>query len=327
MRAIVIERFGGPEVLQLADLPDPHAGADEVRIAVSAAGTNPVDASNRSDGSWAGIDLPHVPGYDVAGVVDQVGEGVSSISVGDRVMAMTPFPRGAGGYAELVVVPADLVAPLPAGVSFVDAAAAPLAAGTAYDVLERIDLAPGSWVLVHGGSGGVGTFLVQLAAARDLNVIAVSSRRSHDLLRDLGAAACVDYHDGDVADAARNIAGAPVDAIVDLVGGSVLEQSLEAVRSRGQLVSIATPDLGLDPLLDMNVTFHGVLIADDGERVRELAELMATGTIKPVVAEVFALEQVADAHRQLETGHSGGKIVLQVRSERSDRSRRLERGS
>ena len=319
MRAIVIERFGGPEVLQLADLPDPHAASGEVRIAVSVAGTNPVDASNRSDGSWAGIDLPYVPGYDVAGVVDQVGEGVSSVSVGDRVMAMTPFPRGGGGYAELVVVPADLVAALPAGVSFVDAAAVPLAAGTAYDVLERIDLAPGSWVLVHGASGGVGTSFVQLAAARDLNVIAASSPRSHDLLRDLGAAACIDYHDVDVADVARKIAGAPMEAIVDLVGGSALEQSLNAVRSHGRLASIATPDLDLDPLLDMNLTFHGVLISDDGERVQALAELIAAGTIRPIVAEVFPLERATDAHRQLETGHSGGKIVLQVNSDGSDR--------
>ncbi len=315
MRAIVIERFGGPEVLQLADLPEPKAGAGQVRIAVHAAGTNPVDVGNRSDGTWAGIDLPHVPGYDVAGVVDRVGEGVSTLSVGDRVMAMTPFPRGAGGYAELVVLAADLVAALPADVSLIDAAAVPLAAGTAYDVLRRIDLGPGSWVLVHGASGGVGTFLVQLAARRDLRVIAVSSPRSHDLLRDLGAEACVDYHDVDVATAAREIAAGPVDAIVDLVGGPALERSLGAVRLRGQLASIATPDLDLDPVLDMNLTFHGVLISDDGKRVRTLAQLMAAGKIRSVVAEVFPLEQVADAHRQLETGHSGGKIVLQVRAD------------
>src|SRR5262245_35730859 len=243
MRAVVIERFGGPDVMQLADLPDPHAGTGEVRIAVHAAGTNPVDASNRADGSWAGLDLAHVPGYDVAGVVDQVGPGVTSVSVGERVVAMTPFPRAAGGYAELVVLAADLVAPLPAGVSFVDAAAVPLAAGTAYDVLERIDLAPGSSVLVHGASGGVGTFFVQLASARQLQVIASASARSHDLLSDLGAAACVDYHEVDVAEAAVSVAGGPVDAIVDLVGGSALQRSLAAVRSYGQLASIATPDL------------------------------------------------------------------------------------
>lgn len=312
MRAMMFERSGGPEVLQLAELPDPQAGPGQVRVAIHAAGANPVDASNRSDGSWAGIELPHVPGYDVAGVVDQVGIGVDGLTTGDRVMAMTPFPRGAGGYAEFVVLAADLVATVPDDMSFVEAAAVPLAAGTAYEVLRRIDLAPGSWVLVHGASGGVGTFLVQLAAARELRVIAASSERSHDLLRDLGAAACVDYHDADVATAAKDIAGGPVDAILDLVGGSALQGSLAAVRSYGQLASIATPDLDLDPVLDENLTFHGILIDDSGDRIRALAKLLAAGTIRPVIAGVMPLEQAAEAHRQLETGHSGGKIVLRV---------------
>jgi len=315
MRAVVIERFGGPEVLQVVDLPDPHAGQGQVRVAVHAAGTNPVDASNRSDGSWAGIDLPHVPGYDVAGVVDQVGEGVDAVSVGQPVMAMTPFPRGAGGYAESVVLDAGLVAVLPDDASLIEAAAVPLAAGTAQDVLDRIDLAPGSWVLVHGASGGVGTFLVQLATARGLRIIAAASERSHDLLRDLGAEACIDYHAADVADAARAIADGDVDSIVDLVGGAALQRSLAAVGEHGQLASIATPDLDLDPILDANLTFHGILISDSGDRVRTLARLIADGTLRPVVAEVFPLERVADAHRLLETGHSGGKIVLDVRRE------------
>ena len=315
MKAVVFERFGGPEVLRVADVPDPQAGPGEVRIAVHAAGTNPVDASNRDDGSWAGIEVPHVPGYDVAGIVDQVGEGTDGVGIGDHVMAMTPFPRGAGGYAELVTIDGGLVAPLPDEVSLVEAAAVPLAAGTADDVLERIDLAAGSAVLVHGASGGVGTFFVQLAALRDLRVIAAASARSHDLLRSLGATACIDYHDEDVVEATVDAVGGAVDAIVDLVGGSSLAASLGAVRSRGQLASIATPDLDLDPILDANLTFHGVLIADDGDRVRRLADLVASGTLRPVVAEVYPLEEVAEAHRRLETGHSGGKIVLRVRAE------------
>lgn len=315
MRAVVIERFGGPEVLRLADLPDLQAGPGQVRVAVHAAGTNPVDAGNRSDGSWAGLDLPFVPGYDVAGVVDQVGEGVDAISIGDRVMAMTPFPRGAGGYAEQVAIDVDLVATLPADASMIEAAAVPLAGGTAYDVLERIDLDPGSWVLVHGASGGVGTFLVQLAAARGLRVVALASERSHDLLGDLGADRCIDYHDVDVARGALEAAGGPVDAVVDLVGGSSLHESLGAIRPYGKLASIASPDLDMDPIVDANLTFHGVLIADSGDRVRALAGLMGAGTIRSVVAEVFPLERAADAHRQLETGHSGGKIVLRIQYE------------
>jgi len=311
----VIERFGGPDVLQVVEVPDPRSGPGQVRIAVHAAGTNPVDASNRDDGSWAELDLPHVPGYDVAGIVDQVGEGADGVAIGDHVMAMTPFPRGAGGYAELVTIDAGLVARLPDDVSLIEAAAVPLAAGTASDVLQRIDLAAGSAVLVHGASGGVGTFFVQLAAAGGLRVVAAASARSHDLLRSLGATACIDYHDADVVDATLDALGGPVDAIVDLVGGSSLAGSLGAVRSRGQLASIATPELDLDPILDANLTFHGVLIADDGDRVRLLADLLASGKLRPVVVEEYPLERVADAHRRLEAGHSGGKIVLRVRTE------------
>lgn len=317
MRAVMIERFGGPEVLHVVDAPDPQAGPGQVRIAVVAAGTNPVDASNRRDGSWARIELPHVPGYDIAGVVDQVGDGVDTVSVGERVMAMTPFPSGAGGYAELVVLDQQLVGRVPDAVSLIESAAVPLAAGTAFDVLERINPARGSWLLVHGASGGVGTFLVQLAAAREVRTIAVASSRSHDVLRDLGASACIDYQDGDVAEAVAEIASGPVDAIVDLVGGTALHRSLAAVRAHGQLVSIATPELDLDPVLDENLTFHGVLISDSGERIRELARLMDAGTFRAVIADVLPLEQAAEAHRTLETGHSGGKIVLQLRPDGS----------
>jgi NADPH2:quinone reductase len=321
MRAVVIERFGGPEVLRVVDAPDPQARSGEVRVGVYGAGVNPVDAGNRADGTWAGLELPHIPGYDIAGVVDQIGDGVEGVRVGDRVMAMTSFPRGAGGYAELVTIDANLVAPVPATRSLIEAAAVPLAAGTAFEVLQRIRLAPASWVLVHGASGGVGTFFVQLAAARGLRIIAVGRRRSHDLLRDLGAAHCVDYRDVNVATAALELAGGPVDAIVDLFGGAVLRRSLPAVREHGQLASIATPDLDLDRVVDANLTFHGVLISDSGDRMRVLAGLLEEGTIRPVVAEVFPLERAAEAHRFLESGHAGGKVVLRLRSEKASRGR------
>jgi NADPH2:quinone reductase len=315
MKAVVIDRFGGPDVLRVVDAPDPQARPGEVRVAVFGAGTNPVDAGNRADGTWAGIELPHILGYDVAGVVDQIGDDVEGVKVGDRVIAMTPFPRGAGGYAELVTIDANLVAPIPTTCSLLEAAAVPLAAGTAYEVLERIRLAPGSWILVHGASGGVGTFLVQLAAAQGLRVLAVGSGRSHDLLRSLGAAHCIEYRDVDVASVALELAGGPVDAIVDLVGGLTLQESLASVREHGNLVSIATPDLDLDGVVDANLTFHGVLITDSGDRIRILADLLGEGTIRPVIAEVYPLERVAEAHRRLEFGHAGGKIVLRLRAE------------
>jgi NADPH:quinone reductase len=230
-------------------------------------------------------------------------------------MAMTSFPGGAGGYAELAVVDADLLAPNPAGYSFVDAAAVPLAAGTAWEVLQRLRPAPGAWLLVHGASGGVGTFLVQLAAAADLRVIAVGGAGSHRLLRELGAAHCLDYHTAAVAPAAVAAAGGPVDAIVDLVGGTGLQDSLAAVRAGGQLAAIATPRLDLDPVLDANLTLHGVLIQDNGDRTRILADLLGRQVIRPVIAGVYPLERAAEAHRRLESRHSGGKLVLQIRDQ------------
>ena len=182
MQAIVVGEFGGPERLRLAEAADPVPAAGQVRVAVRAAGVNPVDAGNRADGSWAGLRVPFIPGYDIAGVVESLGPGVTGWAVGDRVMAMTHFPAGAGGYAELAVAAAGLLAPVGAGTSFAEAAAVPLAGGTACAVLSRLALRPGSRLLVLGASGGVGQFLLQLAAAAGIWVIGVGRGARHEQL-------------------------------------------------------------------------------------------------------------------------------------------------
>jgi NADPH:quinone reductase len=310
VKAVVVHRSGGPDELRLEEVADPEPAAGEVRIAVTAAGTNPVDASNRDDGSWAGIEFPHVPGYDVAGVVDAIGPGVTGVRDGDTVMAMTSFPRGAGGYAELVVTPADLVAPLEGDVDLVAAAALPLAAGTALEVLERLALNGGSTLLVLGASGGVGQFLLRLARHEGLRPIAVGGRSSHERMRGDGADACIDYSTEDVAQRTLELAGRPVDAIADLVGGDLLNRALGALKPTGSAASIATPKLDLDAVLDNNITFHGVLIGDDGTRTRRLADLFARDVLRPHVSHVLPLEDAAQAHRILESGHAGGKVVL-----------------
>jgi Alcohol dehydrogenase GroES-like domain len=161
LKAVVVGEFGGPNQLRLGEVPDPVPGPGQVRVAVRAAGVNPVDAGNRADGSWAGLAVPCVLGYDIAGVIDSVGPGVEPLGPGDRVMAMTHFPDGAGGYAELAVVDAALIAPIGPEVSFVAAAATPLAAGTALEVMSRLGRPAGGTVLVLGGSGGVGLFMLQ----------------------------------------------------------------------------------------------------------------------------------------------------------------------
>ncbi|MDR2983667.1 MAG: NADP-dependent oxidoreductase [Nocardiopsaceae bacterium] len=314
MRAVVISKFGGPEQLRPAEVPDPVPADGEIRIRVMAAGLNPVDAGNRADGSWAGLRVPCILGYDVAGVVDRLGPGVADLRAGDRVMAMTHFPGGAGGYAEMAVVDAGLVAPIAGETSFTQAAATPLAAGTADVVLDRLGLRADSKLLVLGGSGGVGLFLLQMAARLGILAIGVGRPAMHEQMRGLGAAGCVDYTAGDVAGQAIRLAGGPVDAIAALVGGPHLAGALGALRNGGQIASIATPELDLDPLLDANITFHGVLIGDDGERTRRLAAQLSDGSLRAVVSHELPMTQAAQAHEILEQGHSGGKIVLRLDS-------------
>ena len=313
MRAIVLSGFGGTEVLQLEERPDPSPGPGHLVVAVHAAGVNPVDIGNRIDGAWAGVNPGWIPGYDVAGVIEELGAGLSGasaqVAVGDRVMAMLPFPDGGGGYAERAVIDAHHVARIADGVSFVEAAGLPLAGTTAIQVLRRLRLPPGSRVLVLGASGGVGTLLVQFAAAAGLDVIAVGGAGSHDLLRRLGARHCIDYRTTDVAHAALDLAGGPVDAAIDLYGGSLLAETLPAVRRKGQLASIATPVLDLDPVIDANQSFHGVLVYNDPTAMAELGRQLERG-LRAVVSATFPLHHVAEAHKLVETGHAGGKVLL-----------------
>jgi NADPH2:quinone reductase len=313
VKAVLVSEFGGPEQLRLGEVADPVAGASQVRVAVHAAGVNPVDAGNRADGSWAGLRVPCILGYDIAGVIDSMGPGVTGLAPGDRVMAMTHFPDGAGGYAEFAVTDAALVAPISPATTFADAAATPLAAGTAHLVLARLGLPAGSRLLVLGASGGVGLFLLQLAAAAGIRAIGVGRQAMHAQMSGLGAAACIDYAREDVASRALTLAGGgPVDAIADLVGGKLAQAALAALRPGGQIAAIATPELDLDPLLDANISFHGVLITDDGARTRALAGLLERRVLRPVVSQVLPLAAAAEAHRMVEDGHAGGKIVLDV---------------
>jgi NADPH2:quinone reductase len=227
-------------------------------------------------------------------------------------MAMTHFPDGAGGYAELAVVDAAQVAPIAPATSFAEAAATPLAGGTAALVLARLGLQPGNRLLVLGASGGVGLFLLQLAAHRGIETIAVGRGAMHKQMLALGASSCIDYTREAPDQRAIQRAGGPVDAIADLVGGPQLATALSGLRPGGQMAAIETPQLDLDPVLDANLTFHGVLIQDDGQRTRELAVLLAEHALQPVISHQLPLAEAAEAHRILDQRHSGGKIVLNI---------------
>ena len=207
---------------------------------------------------------------------------------------------------------AALAALISPATSFADAAATPLAAGTACLVLARLGLPAGSRLLVLGASGGVGLFLLQLAAAAGITAIGVGRQVMHAQMSGCGAAACIDYTGEDVASRAVELAGGSLDAIADLVGGRLAQAACTALRPGGQIAAIATPELDLDPLLDANITFHGVLLQDDGDRTRALAALLDQHALRPVVSHVLPLAAAAEAHRILEGGHAGGKIVLDV---------------
>jgi NADPH2:quinone reductase len=319
MRAIVFEQFGSPDVLEAREVPLPIPGPGQVRVAVHAAGTNPVDAGNRLDGSWAGIQPPVIPGAEASGVVDALGPDVAQVGPGEEVFYLADFLRQRRGtYAEYHVVDAELLVPKPPGLSHVEAAALPLAAGTAYElIIRRLAVTAGEWVLLYGAAGGVGSAALQLAVAEGARVIAVARAEHHALLTELGALACLDYTSQEVVREAQTIAGGPVDAVADCVGGATLAHSLSALRPFGRAATIASvqgnPEQW-DLLVDLNLTLHGILVRPDRQRLAALSALVARGTLRPIIAQVLPLELAAQAHRRLETRHGQGKIVLQVRS-------------
>jgi NADPH2:quinone reductase len=316
MRAVVYERFGGPDVLELKEWPRPEPAADELVVAVHAAGVNPVDAQNRADGAWAAIEPPVIPGYDFSGVVEEVGDGAGDWSVGDEVFGALPVRvTRSGSYAEYVAVSGKIVAAKPERLSHAEAAASTVTACTAPEALRRLALEPGEWLLIHGAGGGVGSFAVQIGARAGAQVIAVASARHHHLLAELGAHACVDYTAEDVGETVGRIAGGEVDAVADFVGGEALASSLPLLRERGRVAEIVEMAGDLELLIDRNQAFHGVLFNPaDPEPLRAVADELAAGALRPVVSGVLPLERAADAHRMLEAGHRQGKLVLEVRS-------------
>jgi NADPH2:quinone reductase len=313
----VISRFGGPEVLEMVEVPDPVPGPREVRIAVHAAAVNPVDAANRADGTWAALRLPAIIGSDFSGVIDSVGANVSEWRRGDEVFGAAPFREGRRGtYAEFHLADSETIARKPANLSHVEAAAVPLAGGTAHSVINRrLCVKHGERVLIHGAGGGVGVFAVQLVAAAGATAIALASRRHHELLLQLGATAAIDYHDRDALATAQQQAGGEFDAVADFVGGTCLSSSLASMREGGRAATIVELTGDLDLALDRNITVHGVLLdPSDRSLFDELRAAIEAGQLTPIVSTVLPLEQAAEAHQLLEAGHVQGKLVLAIRT-------------
>lgn len=310
-RALVVEQPGGPDVLTLAELPSRPMGVREVRVAVEAAGVNPVDASNRADPSWAGVMSPHVVGYEFAGRVEEVGAGVDDLAIGEAVWGLLPV-RGTrwGAYADEVVTHARYVAARPPSLEVTEAAALPLAGATALQLLDRLDPAPDEWMLVHGAAGGVGHLLVQLALARGSHVAAAASVARHELLRQLGVTVIVDRHKPNAIQTSWQQAGGDFPIVVDLVGEGRLAASLDVIAEGGRAGSIVELAGDLEQAVDRNVTLHGVLVRPGRDVLRRLGELVEAGTLRPVIDEVLTLEQASRAHARVETRRGQGKIVL-----------------
>jgi NADPH:quinone reductase-like Zn-dependent oxidoreductase len=306
MRAMTYAQYGDTDVLELTDQPTPKVGPGELLVEVRAASVNPVDWKLMSGGLDGLLDVrfPVVPGWDVAGVVVQVGIDNPEFSVGDEVVAYNRQDYvHRGTFAELTTVPVRAAARKPRDVSWEEAASLPLAGLTALRILDQLEVGPEDTVLVHGAGGGVGSFAVQLAArAFRARVIASASAGQHDRLRDLGAEP-VEYGDG-LVDAVRELAPDGVSVVVDLVGG-VLEQTQAVLEDDGRHASIA----------DGEVTGEGgswIWVRPDGEALGRLVGLVEDGAVRIEVEDVYDLEDLAKAFARSQEGHVHGKLAVRV---------------
>lgn len=315
MRAVTQERFGGPEVLRVAEVAKPQPLPTEVLVRVHAAGVNPVDWKTRSGRGAAKVlgEPPFILGWDVAGVVEETGFGVHTLRPGDEVFGMPWFPRQAGGYSEYVTAPSRQFARKPAKLDHDHAAAVPLAALTAWQALvDAADVRAGQRVLVHAAAGGVGHFAVQFAKRLGAEVIGTASAAKHDWLRELGADELIDYAGVRFEDAVRD-----ADVVIDLVGDTVDKtstRSLEVLRPGGILVAV--PSGGPTDLLGeaarRGVRASMFQVEPDGAALSSIATLIESGDVHVDVQEVLPLDQAAEAHRRGETGRTRGKLVLHV---------------
>lgn len=307
MRAVTQQSLGGPDVLVVVDQPRPEPRTNEVLVRVKAASVNPTDWKHRANGGFLGRP-PFVLGWDLSGVVESVGIGVTRFAPGDEVFGMLSYPFGHGAHAEYVAAPAAWFAPKPTSLDHVQAAALPLVSLTAWQALvEYADIQPGQRVLIHAAAGGVGHAAVQIAKARGAYVIGTASAGKHDFLRELGVDEAIDYREVDFAEAVGN-----VDAVLDTLGGDYSTRSLRTLRPGGIVVSILP--VGSDEYFreadDLGVRALRMLVDSSRHDLVSLTELVEQGALRATIADVFPLEQAAEAHRRGETGRTSGKMVL-----------------
>ena len=308
MRAVIQNAVGGPDVLFVAEQPDPSPKPGEVLVRVKAAGINPVDGAVRGGFYPLLGEPPFILGWDISGTVAALGAGVTEFKVGDDVFGMPHFPKQAGAYAELATAPVDEIAAKPAAIDHAHAAELPLAGLTAWQGLVRHgDLQAGQRALIHAGAGGVGHLAVQIAKARGAYVIATTSPDKTDFARALGADEVIDYTRDDFTRKAGN-----VDLVLDPIGGDHADQSLEVLRDGGVLVSLLNVhDATRAKASARGIRVERMSVVPDRDGLVELARLVDASKLSPHVAKTFPLEQAGAAHAFLAT-RPIGKVVLTV---------------
>jgi len=309
LKAVVAHEYGAPDVLKFEEVPRPEPKEDEALVRVIASSVNPADPLTLS-GKYAkefGTHLPLIPGYDIAGIVEKTGANITKLKVGDAVYG---YPTFGGGWAQYVTVKEWEVAAKPKSLNFVEAAAVPMGALTAWQALVDVaKLHPGQTILIHGGSGGVGSFAVQIAKARGARVIATASTANQDLLKQLGADVVVDYTKTRFEDVAKD-----VDAVLDPVGKETLARSYAVVKKGGMVMClVALPDRA--ELQKRGI--HGAAISahPDAADLTEIAHLIDAGKVKPTVTQVLPLSEAIAAQQQAATHHTRGKVVLRIAEE------------
>ena len=307
MRAALAQQLSGIDSVELGELPDPAPAAGQALIRVHGAGVGPWDVGFLG-GGFPGLALPFVPGQEVAGLVEAVGDG-AGVQPGERVYAVL-FPAG-GGFAELALASADRLAPMPAKANFVEAAGLVIGAGTAYEgLVNRGRLQAGETVLITAAAGGVGSAAVQIAAAVGARVVAVASPSNHDYLLSLGASEVFDYHAADWAQQVRAVVSGGVNLLFDGAGGQTRDQALDAVHDGGRAISIVLQGTPLQP--ERGITGESFAAHGGRPRLEQLATLVDAGKLRPQAETVLPLDQAREALARVAARHTRGKIALQI---------------
>ncbi|HEX5596948.1 MAG TPA: NADP-dependent oxidoreductase [Micromonosporaceae bacterium] len=303
MKAAALTSFGGPEVLALMDVPIPQAGPGQVRVRVRSAGVNHFDTAIRQGWAPPSVDtsFPLIPGNEFAGVIDQVGEGVTGNTLGDEVLGFCIL----GGYAEYVVVSPKQLVPKPENLAWDIAGGFAVNGIGAHLCLSEVRVARGDTVLIHAAAGALGTFAVQLALAWGAaTVIGTASEANHAYLRSIGAVPVT--YGADMSDQVRSVAPGGVDAVMDNAGGDALRASVELVKDKNRIRTM------IDDEIAAELGIPTLAPKRSSEQLETVAELYARGKIKLHIRQAFPLAEAAAAHRSIETGHGRGKIVLLI---------------